>query len=508
MHIHSSIDIRPPFRFNREYLKRVEERKEEEKERTDKYRDRAEERRKGLGDEYKDNEALLSAYKANAAAESGNVLDGESNDARKLEIEQSKFLGGDMEHTHLVKGLDYALLQKIRSEQAKRAVEPVADSGEGSSAASSTAEKSKAAATAAATFAAAAASVQEDTPLTFRTKIGRGVYNTLFNKQPAMRNELFQTGRMAYTMELDRDSHWSGSDVPTTITRSKAECPETQKMQKLTNNDIVINKLTQILSYLGKGAGKKMRKKEKGKKEKEKKKMLPVSFAAMQDADGNGEEEEEEDMYAGLNLIAKKTSNKAKKSASSSASYFKKKKKSNADGEEEGGSNAVTGQRGEGGGSTALLDVPEEDPSPGPGGGGSRAGGALGALEGPSLGPMAGPMAGPSLGAMEGPAMPGGGRGMPTMAQQTQIKRKRDHERKKFRGENVMAAAYDSEDEDDGQDIGRMETIVTEEMLTMMADTEEVADDDADDADDTKGTNGKGSAASKGEGGKGAAVAG
>ena len=25
-------------------------------------------------------------------------------------------MGGDMEHTHLVKGLDYALLQKVRSE--------------------------------------------------------------------------------------------------------------------------------------------------------------------------------------------------------------------------------------------------------------------------------------------------------------------------------------------------------------------------------------------------------
>jgi hypothetical protein len=31
-------------------------------------------------------------------------------------IEKSKFLGGDMEHTHLVKGLDYALLQKARSD--------------------------------------------------------------------------------------------------------------------------------------------------------------------------------------------------------------------------------------------------------------------------------------------------------------------------------------------------------------------------------------------------------
>lgn len=32
---------------------------------------------------------------------------------RKQMIEESKYLGGDMEHTHLVKGLDYALLQKV-----------------------------------------------------------------------------------------------------------------------------------------------------------------------------------------------------------------------------------------------------------------------------------------------------------------------------------------------------------------------------------------------------------
>jgi hypothetical protein len=32
---------------------------------------------------------------------------------RKQLIEESKFLGGDLEHTHLVKGLDYALLQKV-----------------------------------------------------------------------------------------------------------------------------------------------------------------------------------------------------------------------------------------------------------------------------------------------------------------------------------------------------------------------------------------------------------
>lgn len=32
---------------------------------------------------------------------------------RKQAIQESKYLGGDMEHTHLVKGLDYALLEKV-----------------------------------------------------------------------------------------------------------------------------------------------------------------------------------------------------------------------------------------------------------------------------------------------------------------------------------------------------------------------------------------------------------
>lgn len=34
-----------------------------------------------------------------------------------LTTEQTKFLGGDVEHTHLVKGLDYALLRKIREQE-------------------------------------------------------------------------------------------------------------------------------------------------------------------------------------------------------------------------------------------------------------------------------------------------------------------------------------------------------------------------------------------------------
>jgi len=43
----------------------------------------------------------------------------ENHDAaerRRQMIQESKYLGGDMEHTHLVKGLDFALLQKVRIE--------------------------------------------------------------------------------------------------------------------------------------------------------------------------------------------------------------------------------------------------------------------------------------------------------------------------------------------------------------------------------------------------------
>ena len=49
------------------------------------------------------------ASAADAAAEQRNA-------EIRREIEQSKYLGGDAKHTHLVKGLDFALLQKVRQE--------------------------------------------------------------------------------------------------------------------------------------------------------------------------------------------------------------------------------------------------------------------------------------------------------------------------------------------------------------------------------------------------------
>ena len=74
---------------------------------------------------------------------------------------------------------------------------------------------------------------------------------------------------MAYLIELEDDN--AESDIPTTVLRSKADCPGSEAQATLSTNDIVINKLTQILSYLRQGGkhGKKL------KKTKEKEAMPP-----------------------------------------------------------------------------------------------------------------------------------------------------------------------------------------------------------------------------------------
>ena len=63
-------------------------------------RDRAEERRRGINPDYESANQLASALP-------GDI------DVSRLTVEESKFLGGDIAHTHLVKGLDFALLQKV-----------------------------------------------------------------------------------------------------------------------------------------------------------------------------------------------------------------------------------------------------------------------------------------------------------------------------------------------------------------------------------------------------------
>mmetsp|Transcript_66775 Transcript_66775/g.159749 ORF Transcript_66775/g.159749 Transcript_66775/m.159749 type:complete len:501 (-) Transcript_66775:156-1658(-) len=64
------------------------------------YRDRAKERQDNQ-DEYK---KIAAEFEEHA----------------EVSLEESKYLGGDLEHTHMVKGLDFALLAKVRAEQNKK----------------------------------------------------------------------------------------------------------------------------------------------------------------------------------------------------------------------------------------------------------------------------------------------------------------------------------------------------------------------------------------------------
>jgi len=206
-----------------------------------KYRDRALERRDNKNPDYQAGEEpsteAQGAYRA-VAPDLKSVLD--AAERRKQVIQESKFLGGDMEHTHLVKGLDYALLQKVRSEivmvEAAQTTEEPEQGGDEEEAQAPT----------------------ERARVAFTSDAGRRIFNTLFRSGPDF-NDLFLPGRMAYSIDLEADD-----DLPTTVIRSKADLQGIENMQAtFSSNDMVIQKLSQIFSYLRTGrTSKKIKKKD------------------------------------------------------------------------------------------------------------------------------------------------------------------------------------------------------------------------------------------------------
>nr|CAD7201003.1 unnamed protein product [Timema douglasi] len=208
-----------------------------------KYRDRAGERRDGANPDYQAEDPLSTASGYRAVAP--DVKSGmDAAERRRQMIQESKFLGGDMEHTHLVKGLDYALLQKVRSEIQVKEQE---EEDEMENLVKTKKEKKD---------------VEEE--MQFKTKMGRNIYRAVFKNKVLEKNELFAPGRMAYVVDLDDEL--AESDIPTTLIRSRADVPSLEATATLTTNDIVINKLAQILSYLRQGGrhNRKGKKKDKG----------------------------------------------------------------------------------------------------------------------------------------------------------------------------------------------------------------------------------------------------
>uniref|UniRef100_A0A8C5BBQ2 IK cytokine n=1 Tax=Gadus morhua TaxID=8049 RepID=A0A8C5BBQ2_GADMO len=224
------------------YAKLRQQEVERERELAEKYRDRARERRDGVNKDYEETELISTTANYRAVGPTAEA-DKSAAEKRRQVIQESKFLGGDMEHTHLVKGLDFALLQKVRAEITSKEKEE-----------EDLMEKVQK---------EVKKDVEVEEKMEFKTRLGRNVYRTVFRSRIVERNELFLPGRMAYVVDLDDE--YADTDIPTTLIRSKADCPSMEAQTTLTTNDIVISKLTQILSYLRQGTRhKKIKKKDKG----------------------------------------------------------------------------------------------------------------------------------------------------------------------------------------------------------------------------------------------------
>ncbi|KAI3711505.1 hypothetical protein L1987_70043 [Smallanthus sonchifolius] len=215
---------------HKEKVVRRKEEKVEEPEQP-KYRDRAKERREDQNPDYEPSE--LGSF--HAVAPPGNV-DLLSAEAHKISIEKSKYLGGDVEHTHLVKGLDYALLHKVRSEIDKKPeIEDDSDSKPRAS--------------------------KEEHPVSFRSGNAKAVYQWIVKPQTAVKpNDMFLPGRMAFIFDMESGfSH----DIPTTVHRSKADCPEPEEMVTVSVDGSVLDRIGKIMSYLRLGSSGKILKKKK-----------------------------------------------------------------------------------------------------------------------------------------------------------------------------------------------------------------------------------------------------
>lgn len=238
-------------------------RKEEEEETTGStsgatYRDRAKERREGLNKDFELDPDDLKI--SNPIIEGGQEID--EAERRRQQIEDSKYLGGDVEHTHLVKGVDFALLEKVKSAQ-KLAESKDSDFRLGNSNIGSLNDNDYILAgsdsdeeefTREAIRAATATSsnkrqidiekLRKSDMIQCRTGIARRILHTLDEEKWQTKSELFHPGRMKYVFSLDEDSD---SQV-TTLLRSKAEQAEIET--PVSEKDLAFDQLINIFAKI------------------------------------------------------------------------------------------------------------------------------------------------------------------------------------------------------------------------------------------------------------------
>ncbi|KAI8095483.1 RED-like protein N-terminal region-domain-containing protein [Thamnidium elegans] len=252
-----------------------EEEDSEEEDSKSNYRDRAAERRQHTTDPTDDSQLSTEELLQRTQIEAGQELD-----AKQL-YEQSKFLGGDVTHTHLVKGLDFALLRKVRTDLEHKKEEKSGSSSEEEEEEEEGEEPQKPQPQ------PQQQQNEEDIDLTlekfergekvteenqdqdqtmqetskFLTVMAKNIHDQIIQQTTTKpRVELFQPGRMAFVFELaDEVGHYSDAfAIPTAIIRSKADITA-----KLSNSgwsedsrqetSLVIDKISQVMQAIKRG---------------------------------------------------------------------------------------------------------------------------------------------------------------------------------------------------------------------------------------------------------------
>jgi len=211
----------------RERQKKIEEMRAEREAKKTQYRDRAKEVREGTNVDY-DNEI----------------------DYKEMSYETSKYLGGDEEHTHMVKGLDYILLNR-RRQQVAQEIEDVIDL-EG---AYKDMKRNK--------------QVTVKPERVFNTKLAKRVWGILFGSvetdapEELRRCQKFLPGRMVYSFDTDpNNDHY----LPTPVHMSREDAPHLARTHSLRVPAILIARLKENTKHFK--TGKRTRRKNREKKRK------------------------------------------------------------------------------------------------------------------------------------------------------------------------------------------------------------------------------------------------
>ncbi|KAF8821243.1 RED family protein [Cardiosporidium cionae] len=246
-----------------------------------KYKDRADDRRKCKDDFYQQ------------VAE-------ELREMKERSIEESKYLGGDIEHTHLVKGLDFALLSKVRGElvQTRKEVETRNNKDNHESGLKK--------------------------GLKIRDTVARGVYKHLFmNLHPHHlsfqeklkriettllkgtkfkgNTEAFLPGRTCYV--FDASMEMAGEDIPTVLFNSKDDCPSPNEGYTFQTHGKLLNELIFVLRWHAQNRKKKRHEREPRRPGSSSFAANPTIGAVTQGASSNYGKVDDEDIYDDVGIF-------------------------------------------------------------------------------------------------------------------------------------------------------------------------------------------------------------